>query len=357
MFQLPRLRALLALPALVLALLAARPSLAADHTAVQRLPMPFGTSGGNALDESRRYCCGGTLGALILLDGIPQILGNNHVLARSGLARPGELIIQPGLVDNGCSVGGAHAVAVFHRDWLPLGQRNVDVAVARAMHGRVDPSGAILDLGVPCTAVQEPAVGMTVQKSGRTTGATTGTIQSFDTQVRVDYQPSCGVGRHVEHTYDNQLVITPPSFSAPGDSGSLIVSTALRPVGLLYAGSAMTTIAHPVQDVIDAFVADGHSFAFAGADCPASLAEEAVAGPSPAAIAAARAAKAKHQAALFALPGVLGVGVGKVDDDPATREPAIVIYVDQAGPAPPSLPDRLDGVRVRVVATERFVAR
>jgi hypothetical protein len=346
-----------ALVGFLLALLSASPLLAADHTAAQQFPIQFGTTGGNARDETRNFCCGGTLGALVLLDGIPQVLSNNHVIARAGLAAPGEAIIDPGLIDNNCSTGGARRVAVFHRNWVPLGQQNVDVAVARALRGKVDPSGTIMDLGVPCTSVEQAAVGMTVTKSGRTTGVTTGTVQAIDAQIMVDYRPHCGTGAAITRSYDNQLIIVPAAFSAPGDSGSLVVSTGLHPVGLLYAGSDTTTVAHPFQDVIDAFAAAGHSFSLVGAECASSKAEETVAGPQGAAIEAARAVKRKHQDALFTAPGVLGVGVGKVDDDPATTEAAIVVYVDAASAFPPSLPEALDGFRVRVVPTGRFVAR
>jgi hypothetical protein len=46
-----------------------------------------------------------------------------------------------------------------------------------------------------------------------------------------------------------------------------------------------------------------------------------------------------------------------VDDDPATTEAAIVVYVDAASAAPLSLPEALDGVKVRIVPTGHFVAR
>ncbi len=349
--------------ALWLAPLAAAPSLAAGHTAKQPLPIQLGTSGGNALDETSSFCCAGTLGALVLLDGVPQVLGNNHVLARTGLAAPGEPIIQPGLVDTNCSAAAAHKVAVFNRNWVPIGNHNVDAAVARALSGRVDPSGAILGLGVPCVETEEAAPGMTVEKSGRTTGVTTGTIQSIATRVVVDYQPRCGTGKSFTRSYDNQLVISPRRFSAGGDSGSLIVSTGLRPVGLLFAGSDVTTVANPIQDVIAAFRAAGLTFSFAGAHCGAGRSDSAetpdtgLAGPPRAAVDAAAAVKLRHQDELFGAAGVLGVGVGKVDDDPATTETAIVVYVDAALPAPPSMPAAIEGVKVRIVPTSRFVAR
>ena len=56
-----------------------------------------------------------------------------------------------------------------------------------------------------------------------------------------------------------QIVITPGTFSAGGDSGSLIVVNSVgsgsdrRPVGLLFAGSSSYTIANPIDAVLTEF--------------------------------------------------------------------------------------------------------
>src|SRR5512144_679084 len=68
------------------------------HQIYQPFPIAMGTSGGNINDRTRVFCYGGTLGALVEDRGGAQyILSNNHVLARTNLASPGEDIIQPGL--------------------------------------------------------------------------------------------------------------------------------------------------------------------------------------------------------------------------------------------------------------------
>jgi hypothetical protein len=355
----------LALCIFCLLLAAALPSSAAtDNASRQAMPVQLGTSGGNVQDGTRQLCCSGTLGALIRLNGVPQILSNNHVLARSGLAESGEAVTQPGLVDTNCSARPARAVAIFRRDWVPLGSANVDVAVARVVRGKVDPSGTILGLGVPCTDMQEPAVGLTVQKSGRTSGVTTGTIQAIDAEVTVDYQQGCVTGPYTAHRFERQIVIGPQDFSVAGDSGSLILSTDMRPVALLFAGSGTVTLANPIQDVANAFESAGLNFALAGADCSSggsgtgaatAAAAGAFTGPAAAAAAFASAVKARHKEALFAQDGVLGVGVGRAEDDPAGA--AIVVYVDEASTARPVLPAQIEGVKVRVISTGRFVAR
>ena len=82
-----------------------------NNQAEQSLPIKLGTSGGNIEDKNGRYCCGGTLGALVIRNGNYYILSNNHVLARSDQASAGEPISQPGLIDTSCSTSGTHTVA------------------------------------------------------------------------------------------------------------------------------------------------------------------------------------------------------------------------------------------------------
>src|SRR5262249_39535726 len=234
-------RAKLSLALFVLALLVVSPSFLADSGPNHQVRnMHFGVSGGNVNDISRAFCCSGTLGAL-LTDGTTQyILSNNHVLARSDQAVAGEDISQPGLVDSSCNVS---TVVADFTGAAPLGS-NVDAAVAQVRAGQMDSTGFIEDIGVPSSTLANASVGLAVAKSGRTTGFTTGTITSINTSVSVQYQASCGQGKKFVVSYTNQVVIGGSTFSAGGDSGSLIVTNnaSHNPVALLYAGSSTTTI-------------------------------------------------------------------------------------------------------------------
>src|SRR5215468_3058637 len=209
----------------------------------------FGVSGGNVNDISRRFCCSGTLGSLVTVGGNSYVLSNNHVLGRSGQASAGEDISQPGLVDSNCMV--STVVADFTAA-PPLGASNVDAAVALLRPGLMDPSGFIEDIGVPSSVVTPPSPGLSVAKSGRTTGFTTGNISSINASVNVQYQRSCGQGKKFVVSYTNQVVISGGTFSAGGDSGSLIVTNDSnhQPVALLFAGSSTTTIGNPIGDVL-----------------------------------------------------------------------------------------------------------
>lgn len=319
--------------------------------------MHFGVSGGNINDITKRFCCSGTLGSLVTNGTNQYVLSNNHILARQDQAAPGEDISQPGLVDNGCQV--PPIVADFTAA-VALGN-NVDAAVAQVRAGAMDATGFIEDIGTISSVVKTPAVGLAVAKSGRTTGFTTGTLASINTTVNVQYQKSCGQGKKYVLSYTNQVVATAGSgsFSGGGDSGSLIVSNDAchQPVALLFAGNSTQTIGNPIGEVLTKLSAAlGSGVSFVGGTC-STLGpgiESVATGPTQNDIDYATMIKDRHAPDLMARPEIIGVGVGARDDD--STQAAIVIYVDSTRPAQPHLPETLDGVAVKVVATQPFVA-
>jgi hypothetical protein len=223
----------------------------------------------------------GTLGTVVRdrATGARVILSNNHVLANSNEAEPGDPILQPGAADGGreasdtlarlerfvpieftvqppsCPVaigvaGLANLVArlLGSRHRLKAVQENpqavnrVDAATARPM-ADADLADEILDIG-RVQGTLAPALGMAVRKSGRTTGFTTGVINVLDATVSVGY----GVGQTAQ--FEGQIVCGP--MSQGGDSGSLLVAMdSLQAVGLLFAGSNQATIFNPIEDVLD----------------------------------------------------------------------------------------------------------
>ena len=332
----------------------------------------LGVSGGNVNDASARFCCSGTLGALVTNGINSYILSNNHVLARSDSAAAGEDVSQPGLIDNNCGI--ATVVADF-TGAAPLGS-NVDAAVAQLRVGQMDPTGFIEDIGVPSGTTVNPSVGLSVAKSGRTTGFTTGSISSINTSVSVQYQKGCNQGKKFVVSYTNQVVINSSTFSAGGDSGSLIVTNnaSHNPVALLFAGSSTTTICNPIGEVLTKLgTALGGTFTFLGG----------VAAPTPSggdgggqghgrrpftpgieslmpqlpqqAADRASAVLENHRANLMFQPAVMGVGVGL--SGRADGEAAIVVYVNKDAGQKPFLPDSIEGIPVNVILTDLFIAR
>jgi hypothetical protein len=323
----------------------------------QRRNSHYGVSGGNVNFRSRAFCCSGTLGALVRDGGgALYILSNNHVLARTGQAAAGEDVSQPGLIDNGCRI--ATVVADF--TIAPALGSNVDAAIAGLRSGQMDANGVIEDIGQPSQFTSAPAVGCAVAKSGRTTGFTTASIGSIDTDVNVQYQKGCGSGKKFIVSYTNQVVINSNSFSAGGDSGSLIVTddSAHRPVGLLYAGSSTTTIGNPIDEVLTKVGSSlGSNMTFVGsADNTGGCAGAAAGGVASLSLAEldrARGAKNAHARRLMADPAVMAVGLGAHPENPS--EAVLMIYVEQGKPHL-QIASQLNGVRTQVIRTDRIRA-
>lgn len=218
----------------------------------------------------------GTFGCLVQRNGESFLLSNNHVLAASNEAEIGDAILQPGAADGGvsddriatladyvpidfgaepseCSYAGfaarllnyaAQAFGSQHR-LEPVKQTEgvnyVDAALARPSSPE-SVSSDILYIGDP-TGVGEATLGTEVQKTGRTTGYTTGTITQIDATVRVNYNGPTAV-------FTGQLIAG--AMSQPGDSGSAVLDMDKQLVGLLFAGSQATTIINPIAEVFSA---------------------------------------------------------------------------------------------------------
>jgi hypothetical protein len=218
-------------------------------------------------------------------------------------------------------------------------------------------------VGIPSSVVLAPSVGLQVAKSGRTTGFTTGTISSINTSVSVQYQKGCGQGKKFVVSYTNQVVINSSTFSAGGDSGSLIVSntnsSCRHPVALLFAGSSTSTIANPIGQVLSRLTtALGSTVSFVGSSCtsgPQTASRTAqTSEPSSVSVDRATSAMRTRESDLMSRPGIIGIGVGASDTDP--NEASIVVYIDANSQLTSRLPRQINGVRVKRVFTEPFVA-
>lgn len=213
-------------------------------------PVPIGVSAGHP------DVTAGTIGARVTDGSKVFALSNNHVFAARNLAQAGDNLLQPGVADGGKNPDDALAtlfdfepiefcrglVCPSNRLDAALGLTTVDDL------GTGTPEGGY---GSPRSATIEAKLGTRVQKYGRTTGLTEGRVTGINAVIDVDYRT--GTARFVD-----QVVISGDGFSAGGDSGSLVVTKGLlmadrRPVGLLFAGSEVTTLANPIDLVLDRF--------------------------------------------------------------------------------------------------------
>ncbi|MEJ2033087.1 MAG: hypothetical protein P8Y63_08630 [Deltaproteobacteria bacterium] len=226
-------------------------------TAVLTPPVPIGVSTGNGGE-----CSAGTIGAR-LTDGSGNYyaLSNNHVYALENAASLGSNVLQPGLYDTQCIASG-NTIGLF-TDYVPInfdgGNNTVDAAVAEiSLDARGDPMvgnatpadgyGMPKSYPVPSSEIE---VGTTVEKYGRTTQLTVGTITGINATITVNY------GSAGSATFSNQIIVqSGKPFLKAGDSGSLVVtSSGLNPVGLLFAGdnSGKYGVANDINLVLDSF--------------------------------------------------------------------------------------------------------
>lgn len=196
----------------------------------------------------------GTLGALLLdsHNSDPVILSNNHILANLNTASIGDNILQPGPADGGtepedaigkllrfiplnfdggfnsvdaaiCSLSDPGLVQNIPHNVIPYATaENPAVGLLFAgsfSHTIINPIESVLNLlniKFPDEGVTVvPKIGMNVQKTGRTTGATFNSIKGVNATLKIGY----GEGKVA--VFENQIVAGPMSFG--GDSGSLVV--------------------------------------------------------------------------------------------------------------------------------------
>ncbi len=221
-----------------------------DPTSRFDRPVPIGVSTGNY-----NSCSAGTIGARVKAGTAVYALSNNHVYALGNNAALSDYIVQPGVYDTNCNqdtANGIGTLANFEPILFDGSDNTIDAAIALTdtnSLGKATPSDGY---GTPSSATVLEYVGQSVQKYGRTTGPTAGTVVVINATVNVGY--SSGTARFVD-----QIVVEGDKggFLKPGDSGSLLVTNDqwANPVGLLFAGGrgGKIAIANRIDDVLSAF--------------------------------------------------------------------------------------------------------
>jgi hypothetical protein len=214
-------------------------------------PVPIGVSTGHP------DITAGTIGCRVTDGTDVYALSNNHVYANENDAEIDDPVFQPGPYDGGGTVEDRDDVIGSLSRYVAIdftgGDNPVDAAIAATrtdLVGKATPSDGY---GTPKSTPVAAAINMPVKKYGRTTGLTKGKVYALNATVDVGYS-SERVARFV-----HQIIITPGTFSAGGDSGSLIVgdrqgkntTNDRKPVGVLFAGSSRHTIANPIDAVLD----------------------------------------------------------------------------------------------------------
>lgn len=235
-------------------------------------PAPGGVSIGH------RDISAGTLGCIVHRGEEAFILSNNHVLAASNAGTEGDAILQPASYDggrdpedriatlaefvplrwleeeSGCGVANAAARAAsavarafgsgarLRAVSQEVRENLVDAALARPLSADLV-SATVAEIGeIAGTARAE--LGTAVQKSGRTTGFSSGEIVQVEVTADIWYDER--VAR-----FTDQLMAD--GMSQGGDSGSAVFDMENRLVGLLFGGGEGATLINRFEHVMDAF--------------------------------------------------------------------------------------------------------
>ncbi len=226
-------------------------------------PAPLGFSVGHPSVTA------GTIGARVRdALGRVYILSNNHVLANSNSSTVGDPAYQPGPFDGGTAGDQIATLSDFQTISFGSNANNtMDAAIALSTAAALDNSTPLDDAyGLPSSIIygdgngdgqfddRNALLGLAVQKYGRTTRLTHGTITGVNATVVICYEVS-GIFCTKSARFVDQLIISPAGFSDGGDSGSLIVTDDehKNPVALLFAGSATQTIGNRIDLVLNRF--------------------------------------------------------------------------------------------------------
>jgi hypothetical protein len=204
-------------------------------------PVSFGAGISHAQGEL------GSLGCLVTKpeDDALYVLSACHVLALSGKAALGDLIMEPSRPDH------ATAPLAVLTDFEPLkddGTPNLfDAAIAR-LNRKTDVKVEVPLIGFhphPVNAVKFQCV----RKYGAGTGETLGVITAPRFRVTLEL----GTGSYL---FENVIQVSGVGgpFSTGGDSGALVVNArSKRPIGLIIGGDGFSTFLSPIKLVLEHF--------------------------------------------------------------------------------------------------------
>jgi hypothetical protein len=213
-------------------------------------PVPIGVSAGNTNE-----CLPGTLGCVLEIRQRRFFLSANHVFARQNQGAVGEAIVQPSRpdADPACGPSPSTNTVATLADFEPVVYDGhtpniMDAAIAEV--GTVKVTCATLPsyYGAPGATPASAANGLPIQKVGRTTELTRGTIKAVNAKVKVTFPSGVAL-------FTGQ-VLTSNNFGRFGDSGSLVVTDdgTKRPVGMLIGGgNTGSGIVSPIGPILARF--------------------------------------------------------------------------------------------------------
>lgn len=208
-----------------------------EHQACQNEPISLGTQ---IQPATKNWV--GTAGAPLQWKGPDNaihtgILSNWHVMS-------GERTLVARLQHQPDAAYPVMAQLAMHHPPSTTAPNYIDAAFAHAkLNGFHTIDRTILGIGPIKCAPRPATIGLRCCKAGRTTEVTYADCESVGAAVRVSYDTFDALFVD-QDVFESDM----QQFSAPGDSGSLILSCADKcPVSLLFAGNDEMTIGNPIR--------------------------------------------------------------------------------------------------------------
>jgi len=165
-------------------------------------------------------------------------LSNAHVFGtRYGLypGLVGQTVVQPGGIDGGHDPQDVIGTVLKGHPVLPPPSPNMIDAALMTPTARDTLTATVQEIG-RITLPVDPTLHLHVRKCGRTTGYTFGEVVAINSSVQLRDRSGNLLAFFVD-CFEVRCIPRNIEFSAPGDSGSLIVKDeSNEPVGLLFAG-------------------------------------------------------------------------------------------------------------------------
>lgn len=191
----------------------------------------------------------GTFGFLAIKDHDIYAVSSNHVFSRGEGCATGDLVLQPGLADDGTLEDYFADVAL----WVPL-QQGTDnlIDAAGAWICNQDALSDVLNIGrvgkIPYTTRRNRVV----CKCGRATGVSYGVVWDVDNTSQLPHRQPDGTTMHARMVDQILVVGSQRQFSEEGDSGALVIDFCTRqPIGIVCGGGRKFTVVNKITHVLN----------------------------------------------------------------------------------------------------------
>lgn len=316
-------------------------------------PIPMGVSVGNTPGGLT-----GTAGLLVHDAGNSSkkyILSANHVL---GSISPTDCVdtalkghtttLQPSVADIGSDPGNSQifAVGTVHDyvSTLTFGVNKVDAAIASTTTALA--SAEILGIGMPNAQIGTAKLGESVIKSGRTSGVTVGTVIAVNSSTVFTATEASGCPTL---RFSGQDVVFGASpgihFVWEGDSGASVLDSETKtPIGLIMSENTKGwTLVNPIAEVYRQL-----GIAPEGAPRSPDSDSSVLNTEIEPELRRVEDIQARHEDELFAIPGVVGVGIGLGS---GTKYEFLVFVEHKTPESTRNIPSTVEGTSVRIMDT------